>query len=55
MSKHIFAFGFEMTEKEEIELDERLKEDILQRYNNNEYWDQKIIEAFAYENKLMRR
>jgi len=55
MSKHIFAFGFEMTEMEKFDLDGLLKEDILQRYNNNEYWDQKIIEVFAYENKLLKR
>lgn len=31
------------------ELAEELKEDILERYNNSEYWDEDIIEHFFLE------
>lgn len=55
MAKHVFAFGFEMTEKEKAELEDGLREDIVCRYNNEEYWNKNIIEEFAYRNKLFRR
>lgn len=35
-----------LTKKQETELDELLKEDILQRYDHSEYWDEEIIEEF---------
>ena len=31
---------------------EELKQDILDRYDNEEYWDIDLIEKFEYENKL---
>lgn len=54
MKKQTSAFGFKMSEKQMFELDDLLKEDILVRYNNNEYWDSDIIETFAHDNKLKR-
>jgi len=38
--------GQELTEEQSIALDEILKEDILERYHNEEYWDQNIIDNF---------
>lgn len=31
---------------------EALEADILNRYNNEEYWDPQIVEDFVIENKL---
>ena len=54
MVKRISFFGFEMTEKQRFELDDLLREDILDRYNNSEYWDPDIIETFAHEKRLAK-
>jgi len=35
-----------LTDAEQKELDELLAEDILDRYNHSEYWEQWIIEEF---------
>jgi len=45
-------FGYIMTEEQSKELDKILEEDILERYNNSQYWDERTIEGFAIENNL---
>jgi len=52
-TKSVF-FGFEMTEKQAEKLSDLLTENILERYNNPEYYDPDIIEEFAQNNKLKR-
>lgn len=54
MAKRVFAFGFEMAEKQLKELREILTLDILERYDNGEYWSRDAIEAFATDNGLSR-
>ena len=44
--------GYKMTEKQAGELGNTLREDILSRYDNDEYHDPDIIESFAIENHL---
>ena len=34
------------------ELDEELREDIIDRYHNREYWDPSIIDEFFQNNKV---
>lgn len=34
------------------ELLKELKEDILLRYNNSEYWDDNLIDQFIYDHKI---
>lgn len=52
--KLVNGFGFKMTEEQVEELSDLLTEDILERYNNPEYLNPDIIEAFAQDNKLQR-
>lgn len=54
MKKRTSAFGFKMTEEQKQSLMSKLTEDILNRYDNSEYWDSEIIETFAHDNKLKR-
>ena len=54
MKKLINGFGFKMTEKQMYELSELLTENILERYNNPEYLDYDIVEAFAQDNNLKK-
>lgn len=54
MSGRISALGFKMTEEQREELHNLLTEDILERYDNIEYWNLAIIEEFAHDNQLER-
>jgi len=54
MKKLVNGFGFKMTEKQREKLSDLLTEDILERYNNPEYLNYDIVEAFAQDNKLER-
>lgn len=54
MAKCISAFGFKMTENQREELRELLTADILERYDNSEYWDPDVVEVFATEHRLKR-
>jgi len=54
MKKKHKLYGYLMTEKQAEELSEELIEDILERYNNPEYYDPEIVEEFAHNNKLKR-
>ena len=54
MAKRVSEFGFKMTEKQRIKLHEALTENILERYDNSEYWDPDVIETFATDNRLQR-
>ena len=47
--------GYVMTEKQRSKLAKILEENILERYNGEEYWEQDLIDEFATENKLKRR
>lgn len=42
-----------MSKKYDKELLELLKDDILERYNNEEYWDKDIIDNYEADKKLM--
>jgi len=44
--------GHQMSVEQKEELIDMLKEDILDRYNNPEYWSQDIVDEFAQDNKL---
>ena len=46
------AFGYKMTSQQLLELQEILREDILLRYDNEEYYDKELIEVFAQDNNL---
>lgn len=52
MSKVEYFMGFGMSKKQEGVLREILRNNILERYDNAEYWDIDIVEVFATENKL---
>ena len=45
-------YGYEMDSSQADELAELLRQDILDRYDNDEYWEDDIIEDFALEHKL---
>lgn len=45
-------YGYLMTEKQAEELSQQLTEDILERYDNPEYYNTDIIEQFVQDNKL---
>ena len=53
MKRHKY-YGYLMTEKQSEMLSELLTENILERYNNPEYLDFSIVEAFAQDNKLKK-
>ena len=46
--------GYKITEEEWKKLHDELKEDIILRYDNREYWDPDIVEDFAIEHCLKR-
>ena len=46
--------GYVMTEKQMEELSNSLEEDILERYNDPEYYDPSIIDEFVIDNKLKK-
>jgi len=48
----IEVLGYEMTTRQKEELLNLLTADILNRYDNLEYWDQNIITEFAHNKKL---
>ena len=52
MNKKTIFMSYEMTVKQAEELEEMLIEDILNRYNHPEYWNEDIIEEYANENNL---
>ena len=52
MEEKIEFYGYKMTEGQEEELSELLKQDILDRYNNSEYWNDDIIENYVADNRL---
>lgn len=41
-----------ITDEQQKELDEILKTDILERYNNSQYWKEYIIEEFYVDNDI---
>jgi len=52
--KQITFMDYIMTEEQKLELEEKLADDILERYNNEEYWEKNIIEQFVVDNKLKK-
>ena len=46
--------GFLFSENQYGFLMECLTDDILERYNNSEYWNQDLIDAFCQDKKLKR-
>jgi len=46
--------GYLMTERQGCELADLLVDNILKRYNNDEYHDPEIIKEFAKNNKLKK-
>ena len=50
--KKVNLYGYSMIEKEAQKLTTILTKDILERYNNETYFDPDIISAFAQDNKL---
>ena len=47
-------FGYMMSMAQASLLFEMLSDDILERYNNEEYWEPEMIEDFIKENKLKK-
>lgn len=41
----------ELPSEVQLELTEELTQNILERYDNEEYWDERIIERYLKENK----
>ena len=48
------TYGYWMTEEQTKELSKELTEDILERYDNSEYYDREIVEAFAIDHNLKK-
>ena len=46
--------GYWMTEEQVRELSKELTEDILERYDNSEYYDNEIVEGFAIDHNLKK-
>ena len=46
MKKELFM-GYEMTKNQIKKLKLYLKEDIIERYNHPEYWDQDLVDEFV--------
>jgi len=51
----VVVSGYVMTKKQRNKLMKLLTEDILERYDNVEYWDEDVVEEFATENRLKRK
>ena len=43
-----------ITDEQQKELNEILTEDILERYNNSEYWDTDVILQYYVDNNIDR-
>lgn len=48
------TYGYWMTEEQIKELSKELTEDILERYDNSEYYDREIVEGFAIDHNLKK-
>jgi len=46
--------GYWMTEEQVKELSKELTEDILERYDNEEYYDREVVERFAIDHNLKK-
>ena len=47
-------YGYWMTEEQVKELSKELTEDILERYDNSEYYDSEVVERFATDHNLKK-
>ena len=54
MNKTYKACGYYMTKNQVLEVREWLKNDIIMRYDNEEYWNLEIVEAYAQEHGLKK-
>ena len=52
--RKVNCYGYPMTPGQKATLGRMLRQDILERYDNEEYYDRDIIEAFAQDNNLGR-
>ena len=48
-------YGYVMTEKQKDKLVKILEDNILERYNNEEYWDVDLVNEFAHNHNLKTR
>ncbi len=46
------VLGYSMTRRQMLELDATLRQDIIDRYDNVEYWSQDLIDEFVQNEKI---